>query len=120
MHFMVILDMVRKEDVVIIISKSGSTDEISKLLPMFKRLGVKLIAMSGNPDSSLVKDSDIFLNISVKEEACPHDLSANFFNNCYTCYGRCSLSCTYFRKEDLLQKILHCFIRAEVLVKDCL
>ncbi len=69
------LGMVRKEDVVIIISKSGSTDEISKLIPMFKRLGVKLIAMSGNPDSSLVKESDIFLNISVKEEACPHDLA---------------------------------------------
>jgi arabinose-5-phosphate isomerase len=69
------LGMVRKEDVVIIISKSGSTDEISKLLPMFKRLGVKLITMSGNPDSSLVKESDIFLNISVKEEACPHDLA---------------------------------------------
>jgi len=69
------LGMVRKEDVVIIISKSGSTDEISKLLPMFKRLGVKIIAMSGNPDSSLVKESDIFLNISVKEEACPHDLA---------------------------------------------
>ena len=69
------LGMVRKEDVVMIISKSGSTDEISKLLPMFKRLGVKLIAMSGNPDASLVKESDIFLNISVKEEACPHDLA---------------------------------------------
>jgi len=69
------LGMVRQEDVVIIISKSGATDEISKLLPMFKRLGVKLIAMSGNPDSQLVKESDIFLNISVKEEACPHDLA---------------------------------------------
>ena len=42
---------------------------------MFKRLGVKLIAMSGNPDSYLVKECDIFLNISVKEEACPHDLA---------------------------------------------
>jgi arabinose-5-phosphate isomerase len=69
------LGMVRKEDVVILISKSGSTEEIAKLMPMFKRLGVKLIAMSGNPDSSLVKGSDIFLNISVKEEACPHDLA---------------------------------------------
>ena len=69
------LGMVRKEDVVIIISKSGSTDEISRLLPMFKRLGVKIIAMSGNQDSQLVKESDIFLNISVKEEACPHDLA---------------------------------------------
>jgi arabinose-5-phosphate isomerase len=69
------LGMVRKEDVVVIISKSGSTDEISKLLPMFKRLGVKLIAMSGKPDSQLVKECDVFLNISVKEEACPHDLA---------------------------------------------
>ena len=69
------LGMVRKEDVVIIISKSGSTDEISKLLPMFKRLGVKLIAFSGNPDSQLGKECDIFLDISVKEEACPHDLA---------------------------------------------
>jgi len=69
------LGMVRKEDVVIIISKSGSTEEIGKLLPMFKRLGVKLIAMTGNPDSLLVRESDIFLNISVREEACPHDLT---------------------------------------------
>ena len=69
------LGMVRQEDVVIIISKSGSTDEISKLLPMFKRLGVKIFAMSGNQNSQLVKESDIFLNISVKEEACPHDLA---------------------------------------------
>jgi arabinose-5-phosphate isomerase len=69
------LGMVRKEDVVIIISKSGSTEEIEKLLPMLKRLGVKLISMSGNHDSSLVRQSDIFLNISVKEEACPHDLT---------------------------------------------
>jgi len=69
------LGMVRQEDVVIIISKSGATDEIARLLPMFKRLGVKLIAMSGNPYSSLVKECDIFLNISVEEEACPHDLA---------------------------------------------
>jgi arabinose-5-phosphate isomerase len=69
------LGMVRKEDVVIIISKSGVTDEIARLLPMFKRLGVELIAMSGNPSSFLVKGCDIFLNISVAEEACPHDLT---------------------------------------------
>lgn len=69
------LGMVRKEDVVIIISKSGVTEEIGKLLPMFKRMDVKLIAMSANPDSVLVRESDIFLNVSVKEEACPHDLA---------------------------------------------
>jgi arabinose-5-phosphate isomerase len=69
------LGMVRKDDVVIIVSKSGSTEELSKLLPMLKRLGVKLIALSGNSRSDLVKECDIFLNITVKEEACPYDLA---------------------------------------------
>ena len=69
------LGMVRKEDVVIVISKSGTTEELQRLFPMFKRLGVKIIAMSGNGDSNIAVESDIFLNISVKEEACPHDLA---------------------------------------------
>lgn len=69
------LGMVRKEDVVILISKSGETEEISNLVPMFKRLNVTIIAMCGNPDSSLAKSCDIYLNIHVKEEACPYDLA---------------------------------------------
>ncbi len=69
------LGMVRKEDVVIIISKSGYTEELHKLLPMFKRLGVKIIAMSGNSNSTLAREADIVLNIYVEEEACPHDLA---------------------------------------------
>jgi arabinose-5-phosphate isomerase len=69
------LGMVRSEDVVILISKSGETEEISNLLPMLKRMNVKLIAMSGNKESKLTKECDIFLNIAVKEEACPYDLA---------------------------------------------
>lgn len=69
------LGMVRREDVVMLISKSGETDELSNLLPMLKRLKVTLIAMCGNPESSMAKACDIFLNISVKEEACPYDLA---------------------------------------------
>ncbi len=69
------LGMVRMEDVVILISKSGNTEEITNLLPMLKRLKVKLIAMSGVKNSRLGRDCDIFLNIEVKEEACPHDLA---------------------------------------------
>ena len=69
------LGMVRSEDVVILISKSGQTEEIANLLPMLKRLKVKLIAMCGNKDSKLARESDIFLNIGVKEEACPYDLA---------------------------------------------
>jgi arabinose-5-phosphate isomerase len=69
------LGMVRKEDVVVLISKSGETEEISNLIPMFKRLSVTIIAMCGNVGSSLAKSCDIFLNINVKEEACPYDLA---------------------------------------------
>lgn len=69
------LGMVRSEDVVILISKSGQTEEISNLLPMLKRINVKLIAMCGNTNSKLANECDIFLNINVKEEACPYDLA---------------------------------------------
>ena len=69
------LGMVRKEDVVILISKSGNTQEVANLLPMLKRIGVKMIAMCGNENSRLAQECDIFLNVSVKEEACPHDLA---------------------------------------------
>jgi arabinose-5-phosphate isomerase len=69
------LGMVRREDVVICISKSGDTDEIRQLVPMFRRIGVKIIAMVGNIHSHLAQESDIVLDISVKEEACPYDLA---------------------------------------------
>lgn len=69
------LGMVRKEDVVILISKSGATEELANLIPMLKRLKVKLIAMGGIRNSRLQAECDIFLDISVKEEACPFDLA---------------------------------------------
>lgn len=69
------LGMVRSEDVVILISKSGETEEIANLLPMLKRLNVKLIAMCGNKNSRLAKECNIFLNVGVTEEACPYDLA---------------------------------------------
>ncbi|RKY94384.1 MAG: D-arabinose 5-phosphate isomerase [Ignavibacteriae bacterium] len=69
------LGMVRKDDVAIIISKSGTTEELVKLIPMLKRMEIKLIAMSGNKTSSFNRDCGIVLDISVKEEACPLDLA---------------------------------------------
>ncbi len=84
------LGMVRKEDVVIIISKSGTTDELARLFPMFKRLGVKIIAMSGKSDSDLAVESDIFLNISVKEEACPSRPRTNIIHYRHVGNGRCA------------------------------
>lgn len=69
------LGMVRKDDVALCISKSGDTEEIRLLLPMFRHIGMKVISMVGNARSTLAKQSDIVLDISVKEEACPHDLA---------------------------------------------
>jgi arabinose-5-phosphate isomerase len=69
------LGLVRKDDVVICISKSGATTEVSALLPMFKRLGVPIISFVGKMNSALARESTIVLNASVEEEACPHDLA---------------------------------------------
>src|SRR5713101_1007012 len=69
------LGMVRKDDVVICISKSGDTAELNNLLPIFKGIGVKIIAMVGNLNSRLAQTADVALDVGVKEEACPHDLA---------------------------------------------
>ncbi|AJE03001.1 KpsF/GutQ family sugar-phosphate isomerase [Geobacter pickeringii] len=69
------LGMIMKGDVVIAISNSGETEEVCRILPVIKRLGASLVAMSGNPNSTLAKAGDIFLDISVKEEACPLGLA---------------------------------------------
>lgn len=69
------LGMVRSGDVVICISKSGNTNELSNLLPMFKRLEVPIISLVGNMHSLLARESTVVLDVSVEEEACPHDLA---------------------------------------------
>ena len=69
------LGIVRKEDVVVCISKSGDTPEVQQLIPMFKRIGVPIISLVGNVNSKLAQSSDIVLDASVIEEACPLDLA---------------------------------------------
>ena len=69
------LGMIMKGDVVIAISNSGETDEILRILPSIKRLGAHLVALSGNPLSNLARSSDVFLDVSVAEEACPLGLA---------------------------------------------
>jgi arabinose-5-phosphate isomerase len=69
------LGMIMKGDVVIAISNSGETEEILKILPSVKRLGAHLVAMSGNPESNLARSGDVFLDVSVSEEACPLGLA---------------------------------------------
>jgi arabinose-5-phosphate isomerase len=65
------LGMVARGDVVIALSASGETNEIISIIPILKRLGVTIIALTGNKSSVLAQSSDVILDISVKEEACP-------------------------------------------------
>ncbi len=69
------LGMLAKRDGVIAISNSGGTGEVCRILPVIKRMGLPLIAMSGNPKSTLAIAGDVHLDISVAEEACPLGLA---------------------------------------------
>ena len=69
------LGMITRQDVVLALSNSGETEEILTILPIIKRLGVPLIAMTGNPDSALAKLSSVHINVAVEQEACPLGLA---------------------------------------------
>lgn len=69
------LGMVNDKDVVIIISYSGESDEIITLLPSIKRLNIAVISMTGNSSSTIAEESDVHLDVSVDQEACPHNLT---------------------------------------------
>lgn len=69
------LGMVTKDDLILALSNSGETEEIIKFLPIVKKIGARLIAMVGNLKSTLVKNADYVLDVSVKREACPLGLA---------------------------------------------
>ncbi len=69
------LGMVTRGDAVIALSNSGETEEVARMLPSLKRLGIKLVALTGNSDSTLARNSDVVINVGVKEEACPLGLA---------------------------------------------
>ena len=69
------LGMITADDVLIAISYSGSGEELLKIVPLVKRQGARLIAITGNPESPLAREADVHLDGSVKEEACPLNLA---------------------------------------------
>ena len=69
------LGMITCDDVLIAFSNSGESDELLNILPSIKRQGAKLIALTGNPQSSLARDADAHLNAGVAQEACPLNLA---------------------------------------------
>jgi arabinose-5-phosphate isomerase len=69
------LGMVARGDVVLALSNSGETDEVLAILPPLKRLGVSIVLLTGNPTSSLARQCEVVLDVSVPEEACPMNLA---------------------------------------------
>ena len=98
------LGNVQKNDIVICLSKSGNTEEIKLLTSNLKILGNKIISICGNQSSFLVKHSDININASVIEEACPHDLAPTSSTTAQLVLGDalaiCLLEYRGFSKED--------------------
>ena len=98
------LGNIQKGDVVLCLSKSGNTDEIKSLVSNIKVLGNSIISLCGNPLSFLSKSSDIFINASVSEEACPHDLAPTSSTTVQLVLGDalavCLLEYKGFTKED--------------------
>lgn len=98
------LGKVTKEDVVIIISNSGATEEMKQLLPLLKKIGSKIISLTGNTKSILAKYSDIVLDVSVKKEACPLGLAPTASTTATLAMADalavCLLECKGFKEKD--------------------
>lgn len=69
------LGRVTQEDLILALSNSGETEEIIKFLPIVKKIGARLVAMVGNPKSTLARNADYVMDVSVKREACPLGLA---------------------------------------------
>ena len=69
------LGMIAPNDVVLALSNSGESNEIVSIVPLIKRRGAKLIAMTGNPNSTMAREADVHLNAAVDKEACPLNLA---------------------------------------------
>ena len=98
------LGQVGKRDVLIVISQSGETQETVRVLPLVKKIGVKTIAITGDPRSSLARHSDVVLNVSVKEEACPLGLAPMASTTATLVMGDALAACLIDRKKFKKEK----------------
>ncbi|MGE0267706.1 MAG: SIS domain-containing protein [Candidatus Omnitrophota bacterium] len=98
------LGQVTKHDILILISNSGETEETKRLIPIIKKIGAKIIGMTGNLKSNLAKYSDVVLDISVKKEGCPLGLapmaSTTAMMACGDALAACLIERRGFKKEE--------------------
>lgn len=97
------LGRVTREDIVLALSNSGETEEIVKLLPIVKKIGAKLIAMTGNVKSTLAKAADHAIDVSVKREACPLGLAPTTSTTAMLAMGD-ALAVTLLDKKGFKEK----------------
>lgn len=81
------LGMIRKEDAFLVLSNSGETDEIIKIIPFLKENGNLLIALTGNPNSSIAKNAHFHIDVGVEQEACPLSLAPTSSTTCALVMG---------------------------------
>ena len=98
------LGKVTLDDVVIILSNSGATEEMKQLLPILKKIGAPIISLTGNSKSVLAKYSDVVLDVSVKKEACPLGLAPTASTTATLAMADalavCLLECKGFKEKD--------------------
>lgn len=98
------MGMVTADDVVLAISNSGETEELTRLLSAIKKIGARLIAMTGNAKSTLAKNSDVVLHVGLKREACPWNLAPTASTTASLALGDALAGCLAkrkgFREED--------------------
>ncbi len=102
------LGMVTRGDTVIALSNSGETEELARMLPSLKRLGIKIIALTGNPESTLAKNSDVVINVGVKEEACPLGLAPTASTTATLAMGD-ALAVALLNKRGFKEEDFACF-----------
>ena len=98
------LGMITEQDLLLAVSYSGETQEVVTILPLIKRIGAKLISMTGKPRSTLAKTADVHLDVSVSEEACPLNLAPTASTTATLAMGDALavalLECRGFTAED--------------------
>jgi len=98
------LGMIAGGDLLLILSYSGETEEISRLIPSIKRIGAHIVALTGNPASTLARESDLHINVHVPREACPLNLAPTSSSTAMLAVGDALamvlLEARGFKKED--------------------
>ena len=98
------LGMIRPDDIIICLSKSGDTPEIKVLVPLLKLMGNKLIGLVGNTDSYLARNADLVINSTIEREACPNNLAPTASTTAQLVMGDslavALLECRGFTQED--------------------